>query len=119
MKLKFISKSLTKNRTEFLLVKELKEQKEAEFWANAEIGKQYTGVIKSLTSFGAFVDLGGVDGLVHISELSWNRIKHPSEVVKAGDEITVYIKDMNKETGKVSLGYKKERTAPGYRQQRT
>ena len=105
-------KELNKEQNRISLVKELKEQKEAEFWANAEIGKQYTGVIKSLTSFGAFVDLGGVDGLVHISELSWNRIKHPSEVVKAGDEITVYIKDMNKETGKVSLGYKKEEDSP-------
>ena len=94
------------------VAKEESEKAAAEFWANAEVGKKYTGKVKSLTSFGAFVDLGGVDGLVHISELSWNRIKHPSEVVKAGDEITVYIKDMNKETGKVSLGYKKEEDSP-------
>ena len=68
--------------------------------------------MKSLTSFGAFVDLGGVDGLAHISELSWQRIKHPSEVVKVGDSLTVYIKDLNQETGKVSLGYKKEEDSP-------
>ena len=105
-------KELNREQNRISLVKELKEQKAEEFWNNAEIGKQYTGVIKSLTSFGAFVDLGGVDGLVHISELSWNRIKHPSEVVKVGDEITVYINDMNKETGKVSLGYKKEEDSP-------
>ena len=56
-----------------------------EFWKNVEIGKKYTGTVKSLTSYGAFVDIGGVDGLVHISELSWNRIKHPSRVVNVGD----------------------------------
>lgn len=94
------------------LVKELKEQKAAAFWEDAEVGKEYTGMVKSLTSFGAFVDLGGVDGLVHISELSWQRIKHPSEVVKTGDMLTVYIKELNKETGKVSLGYKKEEDSP-------
>ncbi|MDO5310670.1 MAG: 4-hydroxy-3-methylbut-2-enyl diphosphate reductase [Clostridia bacterium] len=105
-------KELNREQNRISLVKELKEKKAEEFWNNAEIGKQYTGVIKSLTSFGAFVDLGGVDGLVHISELSWDRIKHPSEVVKEGDELTVYIKDMNKETGKVSLGYKKEEDSP-------
>ncbi len=105
-------KELNKEENRISLVKELKEQKAAEFWANAEIGKQYTGIVKSLTSFGAFVDLGGVDGLAHISELSWQRIKHPSEVVKVGDSLTVYIKDLNQETGKVSLGYKKEEDSP-------
>ena len=105
-------KEINKDQNRISLVKELKEQKEAAFWADAEIGKQYTGIVKSLTSFGAFVDLGGVDGLVHISELSWQRIKHPSEVVKAGDTLTVYIKEMDKETGKVSLGYKKEEDSP-------
>ncbi len=105
-------KELNKEENRISLVKELKEKKAEEFWANAEIGKQYTGTVKSLTSFGAFVDLGGVDGLVHISELSWQRIKHPSEVVKVGDTINVYIKDMNKDTGKISLGYKKEEDSP-------
>lgn len=105
-------KELNKDQNRISLVKELKEQKEAAFWADAEIGKQYTGMVKSLTSFGAFVDLGGVDGLVHISELSWQRIKHPSEVVSVGDILTVYIKELDKETGKVSLGYKKEEDSP-------
>ena len=105
-------KELNKDQNRISLVKELKEQKEEAFWAEAEIGKQYTGIVKSLTSFGAFVDLGGVDGLVHISELSWQRIKHPSEVVKAGDALTVYIKELDKENGKVSLGYKKEEDSP-------
>ena len=77
-----------------------------------EIGKQYTGVVKSLTNYGAFVDIGGVDGLVHISELSWNRIKHPSEVVSVGDTIDVYVKDIDTENKKVSLGYKKAEDNP-------
>ena len=83
------------------------KEKEEKFWAEAEVGKKYQGTVKSLTSFGAFVDIGGVDGLVHISELSWNKIKHPSEVVKEGDVLDVYIKDLNRETKKISLGFKK------------
>jgi (E)-4-hydroxy-3-methyl-but-2-enyl pyrophosphate reductase len=86
--------------------------KEEAFWKEAEIGKKYTGTVKSLTSFGAFVDIGGVDGLVHISELSWQKIKHPSEIVKEGDVVEVYIKDMNAETKKISLGYKKQEDNP-------
>ena len=62
------------------------------FWETAEEGKEYTGTVKSLTAYGAFVDLGGIDGMVHISELSWSRIKHPSEVVNVGDTVNVYIK---------------------------
>lgn len=77
-----------------------------EIWENIEIGKKYKGVVKSLTQFGAFVDIGGVDGLVHISELSWKKIKHPSEVVNVGDVIDTYVIDFNAETGKISLGYK-------------
>ena len=84
--------------------------KRDEFWKNVEVDKQYTGVVKSLTSYGAFVDIGGVDGLCHISELSWNNIKHPSEVV--GDTIEVYVKSYDPENQKVSLGYKKEEDNP-------
>lgn len=94
------------------VLEEEKKAVEDAFWASAEVGKEYTGAVKSLTSFGAFVDLGGVDGLVHISELSWGRIKHPSEVVKEGDVVTVYIKDLNAETKKISLGYKKAEDNP-------
>lgn len=85
---------------------------EEKFWADVEIGKEYTGTVKSLTAFGAFVDIGGVDGLIHISELSWNKIKHPSEIVNEGDVVTVYIKDINAETKKISLGYKKSEDNP-------
>ena len=86
--------------------------KRKEFWESVEVGKHYTGVVKSLTSYGAFVDIGGVDGLCHISELSWNRIKHPSEVVSVGDTIEVYVRDLDRETQKVSLGYKKAEDNP-------
>lgn len=91
-----------------------KQAAEEKFWSECEIGKVYTGKVKSLTSFGAFVDLGGVDGLVHISELSWDKIKHPSEVVKEGDELTVYVKDIKPETKKISLGYKKAEDDPWF-----
>lgn len=89
-----------------------KEEAKAKFWASASIGDVYTGKVKSLTSFGAFVDLGGIDGMVHISELSWKRIKHPSEVVSVGDTLEVYIKDLNQEENRISLGYKKTEDNP-------
>ena len=88
------------------------DKKREEFWQSVEIGKHYNGIVKSLTTYGAFVDIGGVDGLVHISELSWDRIKHPSEVVKVGDAIDVYVKDLDTENKKVSLGYKKSEDNP-------
>ena len=85
---------------------------EDQFWRAVEVGKTYQGVVKSLTSYGAFVDLGGVDGMVHISELSWLRIKHPSDVVKVGDVLEVYVKDIDTENKKISLGYKKTEDNP-------
>ena len=75
-------------------------------WAEIEVGAKYHGVVKSLTSYGAFVDIGGVDGMVHVSELSWNRIKTPAEVIKVGDEIDVYVISFDAEKHKISLGYK-------------
>ena len=89
-----------------------KEEARAAFWAEAEIGKTYIGKVKSITTFGAFVDLGGIDGMVHISELSWKRIKHPSEVVSVGDTLEVYIKDLNAEENRISLGFRKAEDNP-------
>ena len=86
--------------------------KRKEFWETVEIGKTYTGTVKSLTSYGAFIDIGGVDGLCHISELSWDRIKHPREVVNVGDVVEVYVRDLDTEAQKVSLGYKKAEDNP-------
>ena len=85
------------------------EQRKAaqeQIWNEIENGKKYHGTVKSLTSYGAFVDIGGVDGMVHVSELSWNRIKTPAEVVKVGDEIDVYVISFDPEKHKISLGYK-------------
>jgi 4-hydroxy-3-methylbut-2-enyl diphosphate reductase len=76
------------------------------------VGKQYTGTVKSLTSYGAFVDIGGVDGMVHVSELSWSRIKTPADVVSVGDEIQVYVISFDPEKRKISLGYKTDATNP-------
>ena len=75
-------------------------------WNEIQEGAKYHGTVKSLTQYGAFVDIGGVDGMVHVSELSWNRIKNPAEVVKVGDEIDVYVISFDAEKHKISLGYK-------------
>ena len=91
----------------------LKEERKAareKFWETAEEGQTFTGVVKSLTSYGAFVDIGGIDGMIHISELSWKRIKHPSEVLNVGDTVEVYIKSLENE--RISLGYKKDEDNP-------
>ena len=82
------------------------------FWAEIEVGKHYTGKVKSLTSYGAFVDLGGVDGMVHSSELSWLRISSPKDVVSIGDTLEVFVKDFDREKNRISLGYKTEETNP-------
>ena len=79
---------------------------QAEIWANIEVGKHYDGVVKSMTSYGVFVDIGGVDGMVHISELSWSRIKNPAEVVSVGDHLDVYVLSFDPEKHKISLGVK-------------
>ena len=85
---------------------ETRKASQEKVWAEIEEGKKYNGIVKSLTSYGAFVDIGGVDGMVHVSELSWNRIKTPAEVVKVGDEIEVYVISFDAEKRKISLGYK-------------
>ena len=94
------------------VLREARKEIEEKFWAEIEVGKRYTGVVKTLTNYGAFVDLGGVDGMVHISELSWSRIKHPSEVVNVGDTVDVYVKDLDTEKKKISLGFKKAEDNP-------
>jgi 4-hydroxy-3-methylbut-2-enyl diphosphate reductase len=85
--------------------KERRERAE-KIWNEIEVGKRYDGVVKSLTSYGAFVDIGGVDGMVHVSELSWKRIGKPADVVSVGDPISVYVIGFDKENHKISLGYK-------------
>ena len=96
------------------VLKEKRAEEKAKLLETLAVGNHYKGVVKSLTSYGAFIDIGGVYGMIHISELSWSRIKHPSEVVNVGDEVEVYIKDINEETKKISLGYKKEEDNPWF-----
>ena len=97
-----------------LVLRDEKRAQEKAFWEEIEEGKIYTGTVKSMTSYGAFVDLGGVDGMVHCSELSWKRIKSPAEVLSIGDEITVFVKSYDAEKKRISLGYKTEATNPWY-----
>ena len=85
---------------------EARKAAQEKIWSEIQEGAKYHGTVKSLTSYGAFVDIGGVDGMVHVSELSWNRIKTPAEAVKVGDEIDVYVISFDPEKHKISLGYK-------------
>lgn len=94
------------------VAKELKKELEEKFWTAVEEGQKFTGKVKSLTNYGAFVDLGGVDGMVHISELSWGKIRHPSQILKVGDEVSVFVKSIDKEKKRISLGYKKDEDNP-------
>ena len=94
------------------VVKELRDLKQAQTWATIEEGKTVRGTVRQLTDYGAFVDIGGVDGLLHISEMSWKLVKHPSEVLKVGQEIDVKILSVDKENKKISLGYRKAEDNP-------
>jgi 4-hydroxy-3-methylbut-2-enyl diphosphate reductase len=89
------------------VLREQRKAAQAKLWESIGVGDVFTGTVKSLTSYGAFVDIGGVDGMVHVSELSWQRIKNPAEVVSVGDTIEVYVKAVDTEKKKISLGYKK------------
>jgi ribosomal protein S1 len=95
-----------------VVLDEERKEKSQKIWSEIEEGKTYQGVVKSLTSYGAFVDIGGVDGMVHISELSWGRIRHPGEALSVGDVIEVRVLSANPETKKISLGYKKAEENP-------
>ena len=88
--------------------KEERKAAEEAIRASLAVGQHYTGTVKNLTKYGAFVDIGGVDGMVHNSELSWKHIKHPSQVVSVGQKIEVFIKELDEEKGRISLGYKTE-----------
>ena len=94
------------------VLNEERKARQAAFWENVEVGQVFEGKVKSLTSYGAFVDLGGVDGMVHVSELSWLRVAKPADVVSVGDTLEVFVKDVDKEAKKISLGYKKEEDNP-------
>ena len=94
------------------VLREERRAREDAFWASIEEGQEFDGVVRSLTSYGAFVDLGGVDGMVHNTELSWRRIKSPAEVVSVGETIHVYVKEVDHERKRISLGYKTDAMNP-------
>ena len=85
---------------------------EDKIWSGIELNKKYEGTVKSIANYGVFVDIGGIDGMIHITELSWSRIKHPSEVLSVGNKIQVYIKDFDSEKRRISLGFRNENENP-------
>jgi len=93
-------------------VQKEKEVAKDRIWQDLKIGQVYPGTVKAITDFGAFVDLGGVDGLLHITDMSWSKISHPSEIVALGDKIEVMVLNMDKDSGKVSLGLKQRLPDP-------
>jgi len=108
---KFMVAKMNKQRRNLILSRREVVQKEREenrevLWAKLEKGQRRAGVVKGITDFGAFIDLGGVDGLLHITDMSWSRISHPSEIVRLGERLEVIILDFDKENSKVSLGLK-------------
>ena len=88
------------------------EAAKKELWTNLEVGSKVKGVVRRLTDFGAFVDIGGIDGLVHVTDIAWGRVKHPSDVLSIGQEIEVLIRDVDVEKQRVSLGYKQLQPKP-------
>ncbi len=98
-----------------VILNEERKAKEEALWATLEVGAHFTGTVKNLTPYGAFVDIGGVDGMVHNTELSWKRIKHPSQVVSVGQQIEVFIKELDVEKKRISLGYKTQEMDSWYK----
>ena len=92
-------------------VRERRERAD-KIWSEIEVGKQYNGTVKSMTTYGAFVDIGGVDGMVHVSEISWSRIRKPEDVLSVGQEVEVYVISFDPEKKKISLGYRKAEDNP-------
>jgi len=110
VKINNLRRSLIVSRREAM--QKAKEEAKEKIWQDLKIGKIYPGLVKAITDFGAFIDLGGVDGLLHITDMSWSKISHPSEVVALGDKIEVMVLNMDKESGKVSLGLKQRLPDP-------
>lgn len=110
VKINNLRRSIVLSRKE--AIQKEKEEAKAKIWHNLKIGEVYPGKVKAITDFGAFVDLGGVDGLLHITDMSWSKISHPSEIVALGDKIEVMVLNLDKESGKVSLGLKQRLPDP-------
>ena len=98
--------------SERVIAREERSARQAEAWSKIKEGAELTGTVKQIEKFGAFIDLGGVDGLVHVSELSWGRIKSPSEVLSVGQTVNVFVLGVDEEKKKISLGYRKAEDNP-------
>lgn len=115
MDVKVTRVDLKRNRAVFshkIVLNEEKQRKLAEIWSGLNVDDVVEGVVMRFTDYGAFVDLGGIDGLLHISEISWGKLKHPKEVLQIGDRVKVKILSMNEEKGKISLGLKQTTPEP-------
>jgi len=110
VKINNLRRSIIVSRRE--AVQKEKEEAKDKIWQDLKIGLVYPGTVKAITDFGAFVDLGGVDGLLHITDMSWSKISHPSEIVALGDKIEVMVLNMDREQGKISLGLKQRLPDP-------
>jgi small subunit ribosomal protein S1 len=110
VKVNSLRRSIIVSRREAL--QKEKDAAKEKIWQDLKIGLVYPGIVKAITDFGAFIDLGGVDGLLHITDMSWSKISHPSEAVALGDKIEVMILNLDKESGKVSLGLKQRLPDP-------
>ena len=95
-----------------ILLDEEKQEKEKSFWENIEIGKMYKGIVTSLSSYGAFVDIDGIQGLLHISGITWERDKKPSDILQIGQEIKVKVQDFDKQNKRLKLEYDKKGPNP-------
>jgi small subunit ribosomal protein S1 len=89
-----------------------RQEKEKEIWKTLSVGQSLTGTVKTVKDYGAFIDLGGVDGFLHVGEISWNRVNHPSDVLKVGDTIQVRILKIDPEAKKIGLGMKQLQQNP-------
>ena len=85
---------------------------EKQFWSEIEVGKYYDGIVRGMTEYGAFIDLGGVDGMLHKKEMSWKPIHKPSDILRIGDPIRVFVKSYDPEKRQISLGYRTEESRP-------
>jgi len=110
VKINNLRRSIILSRRE--AVQKEKEVAKDKIWQDLKIGNAYPGTVKAITDFGAFVDLGGVDGLLHITDMSWSKISHPSEIVALGDKIEVMVLNLDREAGKISLGLKQRMPDP-------
>ncbi len=112
IKLKIIEVDRSRNRLVFSEREALLDKKGEEFWQKVRPGQVLKGIVTTLRPFGAFVELGGLEGLVHISEISWNRIDHPSQVLKPGQEVNVLVMDVNPQERKIALSIKRLQPDP-------